>query len=427
MTNARIEAEKLRKENKYKEALVIYKQEMTVNCDEKLIAGCLNCLRKLQLKEEALVIAKDSEEKFKKNWKINEFNWLRVEVFWSFIQFILNKENNDIYEVELYADKIVTQSSDSLINKKAIQSAVRVNKIHKKWDRVLYWSEKLSLEDLNAETISDGQKGWSEDAVWFNNRIHALIELDRTDDALEILKTIDSKFSKLDKYFKRLKALALHKKGALNEAAEIYRSLYSDPRVDWWIKREYGNVIKDQGKYNEALKIMYDAAFSNGKLEMEVGLFEEIAVVCEKLEKWEEARLHYLLGQYIKVANKWKVSNELNNKIDELSKKMSGIMAPTDRHQALNKCKEHWKLLLDRKPFLKDDRKPIKGLKGKILLVSENKPFCFIVVNEERYFCLKNVLSQNSKNEDLVVFDAYPSFDNIKQKRAWRAKNIMKA
>lgn len=72
-------------------------------------------------------------------------------------------------------------------------------------------------------------------------------------------------------------------------------------------------------------------------------------------------------------------------------------------------------------------RKPIKGMRGKILLGNPERPFCFIQGdNRESFFCFKSDLPKGVNDKETVSFNAIPSFDKKKNKESWRAADISK-
>ncbi|MBP7791522.1 MAG: hypothetical protein KA120_00465 [Candidatus Goldbacteria bacterium] len=424
--NIRQEAEKLRKGKKYKEALELYRKTWKER-DEKIEAGSLYCLRKLGEKEKALNLAKELEAKHSSEWQKEGFNWIKSEVIWTYIQFILNN-NKNLAEVEQCAEKILNYLPDELPRKKTIFAIIKVNKSQKKWDKVIFWSDKLEPEKLNDKLDESSENDWPEQARWYNAKITALVELNRCDEALELLSKIKGKYPKINKYFIRLEASALHKKGKLKESEELYKTLCLGHKVDWWIKADYARLVKDLGRPEEALNMMYDAARSNRKLEMDVSVFEEIGEICERIGKEEEALDHYILEKFVRIDAVWKVPNTVEAKINMLKNKIVTYIVPKTKQEALTKCQQYWgvKSSEERKLDIKDDRKPRRDLIGSIFMTEKEKVFCYIVTGNEKIYCLKEKLPKDCENNAVVKFDAIPSFDKKKNIKSWKAINVKK-
>jgi len=192
---------------------------------------------------------------------------------------------------------------------------------------------------------------------------------------------------------------------------------------------EYGRVVRDAGRKEDALKLMYQAASKHKRLEAMVSLFADIGMLCESMAKNEEARAHLVLCRYVREENDWSVPEKVLNGINELTKIIGNSNEPKSLKEALSICRVYWQNLLGEKSVsiskAQDKRKIRKGLLGKVRLGKEDSNFCFIVTkDDESFFCLKNDLPPDIKDTDKVTFNAIPSFDKKKNKKSWRARNI---
>ncbi len=110
------EANKLRKSGQIKEALPLYRELWEKTSDEFDGAGLLHCLRRLKLYDEAIVLADNLLEKYP------EFDWVRNEVIWTYIQGKLNLLNEDtpIQTVVYTADRIMSLQPDGIATKTVV-------------------------------------------------------------------------------------------------------------------------------------------------------------------------------------------------------------------------------------------------------------------------------------------------------------------
>ncbi len=413
-------ANDLRKEKKYQEALKIYELLWANNKDANVGAGMLHCLRKLKRFDEAISLSEQILKEFPDN------SWCRNEAIWTYIEGRIYKfsRNTSLNEVKGLAQKILQLNPEALALKKTVFSVLKAAKDINDWHTVNEWVTKVNPNTLSLEPIihRSGRKGWSDQAIWYNYRINALIETNNPKEAIEVTDKIIDKFPKERKFFLRLKALAYYKLGNLKEAEKIYKRLCSNYKTEWWLMHEYAKVVRDSGRKKEALSLMYKAAINSPKLEQSVSLFEDIGWLCKELEKFAEARSHLILSKYVRNNHGWSISEKLNNLIKELNKILGDNNEPDGISEALKFCKSIWQNELGNKDDYSQQR---KGLIGKLILGEHSRPFCFInTSNNESYFCLKRDLPKGITGGCLVIFDIIPSYDRKKMRESWRAINV---
>lgn len=422
-------ANALRKNGDFEEALIIYRDLWNENGDKFDGAGLLHCLRKLELFDEAIILADELINKYP------DFNWCRIEVIWTYISGKLNRlpDNESLVKVEEIAQKILDFVPEGLAAKMVVFKVLKSAKASNDWNTINEWVVKLNPNSLSAEPMIDGsgKKGWSDQALWYNYRIKGLIHEGDPNKAIALVDEISDHFPKQRKFFLRLKASAYVLLNNLSEAERIYQNLCSGYKPDWWLLHEYSKVVRDIGRKEDALKLMYQAANSNKKLEVMVSLFEDIGMLCKEIGMNEEARVHLILCKKVRYENEWSVSESILDYINDLNEIIENNNEPNSIKETLSICKNYWKdLLAEEKVFknrYEDDRKIRKGLKGEISLGKIDQPFCFILTeNSESIFCLKSDLSYKIEDGDTVSFNAVPSFDKKKNTKSWKASNVRK-
>lgn len=420
-------ANKLRKAGDFEEALYLYRNLWKETTDKFDGAGLLHCLRKLEFFDEAAIFADELIDKY------SDFDWCRREAIWTTISGKLNKleETASLENVLQIAQKIMDLNPDDLARKMVVFKVVKSAKYSNRWEIVNEWIIKIDPASLSTEPMADksGKRGWSDQALWYNYRINGLIHKGDAEGAIVLVNETLERFPRQRKFFLRLKALSYHHLGNLPESEKIYQDLCNKFKPDWWMLHEYARVVRDRGRREDALNLMYQAAKSNPKLESMVSLFMDIGMLCMTTQQYEDARVHLLLCEYIRNEKGWSVPQSLMNTINELDRTIVNSDKPPSLKEALSICRTKWIKLVDKnynseEPLL-NKRTARKGLVGKISLGNYARPFCFInSEGDESFFCKKSDLPSDSADGAEVIFDAIPSFDKKKNKESWRASNI---
>src|SRR3989338_1485435 len=405
-------ANELRKEGKFKDALLLYETLWKDDEDKYIGAGLLHCLRKLELFERAIPFADDIIAKYP------DFEWCKKEVIWTYIHGVFEKlkEDESLENISGLAQKLMSFNPDGIAAKKIVFKVMKAAKASNDWDIVDEWAAKLNPDTLSTNPMIDssGREGWSDQSLWYNYRIRSLIGKEQPKDALTVIEQIRERFQKQKKFFLRLEGLAYYQLNNLPEAKKIYQKLCSSHKPDWWLLHEYAKVVRDESQKDEALKIMYQAANSHPKLEAMVTLLVDIGNLCKELGKNEEARAHFTLCKYVRDEQGWSIPHSIGSTIDELNKLIGNSYEPTSLKEALNLCRNEWKRVAgkEEKLSLQRDRKSRRELAGRVNSGKTNQPFCFIITQDkESFFCFKSDLHNDIKNNEEVIFNAVPSFD----------------
>jgi len=427
ITEQKQKANRLRKVKNFGEALPLYKDLWKETGDEFDGTGFLHCLRKLELFDEAIALADELISKYP------DFEWCRNEVIWTYIQGVLFKlsAEESLERVVETANRIMSLNPTGLAAKLTVFKVLKSAKSSNHWEAINEWVVKIAPDSLSTKPMinDSGREGWSDQSLWYNYRINGLIEKRDAKEAISIVDEILERFPRQRKFFLRLKALANYLLGNLPESERIYQNLSSDYKPDWWMLHEYAKVVRDIGRREDALKLMYQAASGHSKLESMVSLFVDIGILCKELGKYEEARAHLVLCKYVRNEKGWTVPEPIINTVNDLNKIIGNNSEPSSLKEALSTCRTEWSKLLGKENDLKNlsykKRKVKKGLVGKVSLGRDDRPFCFIIAEDEQsFFCYKSDLPPNITDGGEVTFDALPSFDKKKNKESWKASNI---
>ncbi len=124
------EANKLRQEKKFAEALYLYEKIWPVTGDQYDGAGLLCCLRKLRKYDKAISLAIELTEKFP------DFQWGKNEAIWTLISGRLNRldDNASLGEVLEIASDIMQLNPEDLASKISVFKVLKAAKAEGKWD-----------------------------------------------------------------------------------------------------------------------------------------------------------------------------------------------------------------------------------------------------------------------------------------------------
>ncbi|MCD6398887.1 MAG: hypothetical protein J7L08_03095 [Candidatus Aenigmarchaeota archaeon] len=393
LTEQKQKANELRKAGDFEEALTFYRSLWEETGDEYDGSGLLHCLRKLELFDEAIVLARVLIDKYP------DFDWCRREVIWTLISGTLYKleDTEPLEKVVKTAQEIMDFNPDGLAKKMVVFKVLKSAKSSNHWEIINEWVANIDPTSLSTEPMTDisGREGWSDQSLWYNYRINGLIQKGDPKEAIVLVNENLEHFPKQRKFFLRLKALANHRLGDLPESEKIYQELCNRYKPDWWILHEYAKVVRETGRSENALKLMYQAASNHPKLESMVSLFVDIGMLCKEMGQYEEARVHLVLCKYIRNEKGWRVPESVTDTINELDKIIGNKDQPSSLKEALGLCRTEWVKLLGKDSnfkMLSDKKRRVKnGVVGKISLGRSDRPFCFINSKDGQSF---SVISQ---------------------------------
>ena len=169
-----------------------------------------------------------------------------------------------------------------------------------------------------------------------------MIEVGDKEQAIKLAIGAGNAFPRQAKFFKRLEALAQLRLGRFPQAELLYSKLTDVGRADWWLMREYGQALREVGKYQEALVALSKAAQSGRKLEAMVSLFSEIGVICRQSDLKQDARNHLLLSKYIREKHGWATPEAICAGIADLNRELSDLPGPEVFDRVLAECQKFW-------------------------------------------------------------------------------------
>lgn len=424
----KLEANKLRKEGKYEQALALYKQcwdAFRDECNEWESWGYAYCLQKLKRYNEALELCRES---YKKN---PEFAQNRNLYAWSIYYTEVKKEKIvDKPLLEKAATGILKLSSQEDKYSPYVATVFKVLSAYKEPfspSKIIEWCEKLNPDLLDEETFSfENEKGKEMELAskredYYAMLTQALFDSEKYPECIELCNKGLNQISKFhysnDIWFKRRIALSYFKLKEYELSLSILTEILKKKK-EWFVEKEIAEVHLAMGNTELGTQFAIDAALSPGDFDKKINLYNIIAEILISLSKKQEALEHYILIFSIKKEFEQRITPALETKIKELG---GDISNPPQARQQFNKCKNIWSSLKfgDQKETNgKIDKMLPNGKSGFVKADTDGQSYFFGIHN----FKGKKDLVKVGQEVKFFIED---SFDKAKNKPSKIAVNII--
>lgn len=412
-----IKANELRKEKRYKEALENYQQSWDVLQDAYTGAGLLHCLRKLEDYEHAVPFSESLIYLFPK------IDWVKMEVAWTLVSGPF-KDVNSFNEALNIAEKIDVITSNSIIIKQIAFKLSKLSDNQESWQKSIHWLKKVNPEDLSEDFIKSTK--WSDKSQWKYNYFKTLLKIGQYEQINSNIDESINEFPQIKEFFLNIKAKSLKNLEKYEDSAKIYEKLMKSKK-DWWIYKDYADLLLKMNNKDNALKMFYQAASLNMSKKTMVNNYLRIGNLCVELGKDKEALCHFVLSKLIREKEGWTVPDDIEPSIKQLSGSFPDISNLSSINQIFSHCQEFWEAEGNNKTKIqKMEKSKKKTFMGVLNLGHQNRPFCFINTKKESIICDKSILPSNLKDNDQVKCEAIPSYDKKKQKESWKAIKVEK-
>lgn len=370
------EAEGLRKNKQFEEALPLYQQVWQSGWQENREWtgwGYAFCLRKLGRSEEALEICREV-------YRLKpEMDHNRSLYAWCIFDTELKIDNSAIKENEQKffkaADAILKLIPEASVYSPRVTAVFRVidylieARVNYPADQVLEWLDKLDPGELSKECRSgpgkDGkQVEYASDVEkWYSSKAKALDKLGRYQESkqvsLKALETVEKCHHDNDIWFNYRIAVADKHLGLLDEA-QAHLEKVRKRKKDYFVDLEMAEVAYAQNRLNDAVKYSCSAALAPGQTDL--GFRWKVYLLLAKLYKEKGdlalAKEHTLLVCKIRTEQTWKVPPEVESLARELEVDLTDIRSARKIEKGLQ---EAWK----KARF--EDRKKLRGVIKTIL------------------------------------------------------------
>jgi len=429
-------AEDLRKQNRFAEAMPIFKRHFDENNDEASLWRIIYCARHVHDYETAVSYLEKNHDRFPNSEMIRtQFAWLRYDAF---LQPVKNSGNHArILEI---AEEILplTTGPDDILFKLTLFAAIDAARSLDDHEKMLDLTSRVDPQKLEIATREfKGRKIISWRERWYFARLHALFSGAHYEDCRALgFKAFREFPQKIE--FARKAALCLEKLNRTSEALEELQAICRSRGCPWYVFADVARINYEGSAFDEALEYAERGAGFRGDLKTKVNLFALIGKISLVLGNRERARSFTLLSCAIRYAEHWKISDELQEMMNRLE-----ITSPyPDPANAWNECR---KLLpgnekRQEKAPVSNDR-PKDGQHAENRVVAENceglleiknvdSPFAFIKsfqFDQMIYVKTQEIPSDLRFNGAELRFRVIESFDQKKGRWGNRATEIKAA
>ena len=119
-----------------------------------------------------------------------------------------------------------------------------------------------------------------------------------------------NEFPKIKEFFLNLKAKSFKEAGRYEDSAKIYEELLKYKK-EWWIYKDYADLLMKMNFKDKALKIFHNASILNKSMKLMIKIYYKIGKLCVELGKDKEALCHFILSKFIREKEGWTVPEDL--------------------------------------------------------------------------------------------------------------------
>ena len=327
MENHLQQANDLRKQKKFEEAIPHYKE--AYNDPQSVlnkwdIWGYVHSLKKTGKLDKSIELSEKHISEY------IDFENLANNLTWAYFdKYIRTFDSTDLNNIEKALDRIYEingQQEVSEQNSIPCPFTIGVFKVLKHYKRpnfntykIRYWIDKIVPEKLSQQEQVIDLKGKERKlASDFENYYSFLITLlfnetkysECIETAEHALQSINQLHYDNSIWFKRRIALCHVELGDSEKAEEILKSLDKGKGEKWFIEYELSKIYFEQEKFEKSLDFALKAAKNFGDDLMKVNLYTHLARILYKQDKLEQAKSHAELVIAIKQANDSKLDAE---------------------------------------------------------------------------------------------------------------------
>jgi tetratricopeptide (TPR) repeat protein len=291
-------------------------------------------------------------------------------------------------------------------------------------DKILVWTSRLDPGLLEEEpfkfTDREGKQREmaSKKEQYYMWRTRALLEKGLFDDCTnlcnEALSAIKDLHYDNDVWFRWRIALCHEGKGELAVALDELKALLGRKK-EWFIQKEIAGIYLKQGNHEQAISYAIDSALNAGDSSKKLNLYRLLAEILIQTGKIEEAKAHVEFSYHLKVANGYRIDDNLVALVGRLRIDTSKTV---NINELENRLRKMWN------GFKFDNREQLTGA-IKTILPNGKAGFIRADNGKSYYFQLRNFKSKTEAAEGLKVkFFTEEGFDVKKSKATVVAVNI---
>lgn len=419
------QADELRKNGKYLEAIPLYQEQVKTSFSSYPTRWLINCLRKAGKLEEAYKIGNEALVKFPND------KYIKSEVAWVLYDHDLKpcKESGSFTPITEVSKRILEiDPENTFLKLRVTQLVLKIAKHanNPDWRWVAEIAQTINPNELSSEkrTNSDGKSYMSEKEDWFINAAHANLKCGQFKKAIEIAaKGLDSFPNEL--FLLRTIALAKFQSGDAQTGAEVMRPLLNHPRCEWYIRSELAEMEVHLGNQEEAYRLLCQALLSKQEDQFKVKNLETFASLAMKMNKLEEANCALAFANTIRTNAKWTIPNSLTNLRRECQAafQKAGVKQPeitASQTDLARTCDKIWS---------EGALEGMERFRGKVTQIRSDRKYAFIKPDSggESAIVFLRDLPRDCAVEDVTVeYSLEKSFDVKRNKDSFKAVQVRK-
>lgn len=419
------QAETMRKDGKFAEALAVFMAYFTEHHDEPTLWRCIHCARHLKDYRTAVELIESNYQNFTGSEMLRvQFAWLKYDAFMA-----SSRDRGDWEGVLKLADEIfaLNPADGEILFRLTLFAAIDAARNLNDHQRVLELTDMVGPQNLAGEgEVYKGRKLVSWRERWYFARLYAMFQVGLYDECRVVAFKAFAEYPRKVE-FARKAALCKEKLGCPMVAEEELMAISKVRGCPWYVFADLARLRFENGKYDEALDAACAGARSHGELKTKVNLFALIAKVLLVLGENDQAMNHTVLACSIRNREHWKTPEDL----EQLRQRFSlsaNLPAP---EIIAKKCSEFWKPAAAKTAVEAPDGAEIAvNLPGAIIEIKEGRPFAFINSPAHKgaiFVKIADIPAELQHSGARVVFNLVESFDHKKGCKSVRAMNVRDA
>ncbi len=364
------QAEELRRKKKHAAALPVFEEAWNARHHPDVGWRYANCLRNVGRAAEALAVCEQLLEDDPENLQV------RREATWAVYaaSFRPAAVAGNYREALAAAQRMEALGADGFALKRLVLGVARLAKANGDWNTVVQWTDKVAPRELDPNPRSDGDRVYlPERLLWYFARVRALLELGLYAEVLDAVEQAEKDYPG-QKDLLRWKAMALARRGDLEEALEIIRAV-SAREKDSYIHDTLAEIAEQAGDEALAFSATCRSLAAPGKLPTKIRAIERLARLALDRGDARTAVLNVRLALAIREREGWKIRFELEDLAGRAEASLAEPVPEQPFRALLEECRKTWETAAEA-PDGEGD--------GTVAVVPDGKPFAFVRLEDGR-------------------------------------------
>lgn len=263
------------------------------------------------------------------------------------------------------------------------------------WNLINDFCSLVSPGDLQTDcsTIQITRKGVQKDMElasdkesWYAYKSKALMKLGKYEECFTISKEGLDNFQKFhysnDVWFSRRIALAKKNMGNTTDTISELKAILTK-RKEWFIQKELAEILFEENNIEESFKYAIQAITNFGELDFKIDLLLLMGKLLKAKKHEELAYKHFLLSQFIRQNNDWRIPLSLSEEINHFNGKFANTKSFTELKSELH---NYWRSINSPQTTQAPNQNILRGVIRKILHDNERGKDGFLSSDGNEYY-----------------------------------------